>query len=142
MRRFQNTYRERSLNDHGIETEQERVSAGKDATGEIKFGFKVLGDKLEISLSDDGRGILWEKIAKKDPSITNEQEAIQRIMMGGISSKDEVSDVSGRGVGVSSLFSMVQKWNGDIQVINHPGQGMALKIQVPLKKNANLKQVA
>ncbi len=128
--------------DHGIETEQERVAAGKDATGEIKFGFKVSGDKLEISLSDDGRGILWEKIAKKDSSITNEQEAIQRIMMGGISSKDEVSDVSGRGVGVSSLFSMVQKWNGDIQVINHPGQGMALKIQVPLKKNANLKQVA
>ena len=63
-------------------------------------------------------------------------------MMGGISSKDEVSDVSGRGVGVSSLFSMVQEWNGDIQVINHPGQGLALKIQVPLKKNANLKQVA
>lgn len=128
--------------DHGIETEEERITAGKDATGEIRFSFTLVKDKLEIELSDDGQGIQWEKIARKDPSITNEQEAIERIMVGGISSKDEVSDVSGRGVGVSSLFSMVKDWNGEVQVINRPGQGLALKIHVPLKKSASLKQVA
>lgn len=128
--------------DHGIETETERVAAGKEAVGEIKFKFSITGERLEVELSDDGRGIQWEKIALKDPSITSEHEAIQRIMMGGISSKDEVSDVSGRGVGVSSLFATVQDWNGEIQVINRPGLGLSLKLSVPLRNISSLKSVA
>jgi two-component system chemotaxis sensor kinase CheA len=132
----------RNSADHGIEPESERIAAGKNPTGEIKFSFKRTATHLAITLSDDGRGIDWKKIAQKDPSVQNEKEAIQRIMMGGISSKDEVSDVSGRGVGVSAIFSMVGKWQGEITVDNRPSQGLRLNITVPLKKAETLKKVA
>jgi two-component system, chemotaxis family, sensor kinase CheA len=120
--------------DHGLETESERIAAGKSPCGEIKFAFKKTDNKLFISLSDDGKGVDWKKIAAKDPSIRNEQEALDRIAKGGVSSKEEVSDVSGRGVGVSSIFAKVKSMNGEIEISNNYGKGIALNITIPLER--------
>jgi two-component system chemotaxis sensor kinase CheA len=123
--------------DHGIEYPDARESAGKPAVGTITFEFKMLesneGKTLKINLKDDGGGIHWEKIAAKDPSVQSHRDAIERIKTGGISSKDTVSDVSGRGVGVSSIFSAIDAIGGKADMESEPGQGMSLSIELPLK---------
>jgi two-component system chemotaxis sensor kinase CheA len=128
----------RNAMDHGIETPDERELVGKPRNGTITFEFEVQEKALKITLSDDGKGIDWTKIAAKDPSIHSEEDAIRRIMVGGISSKDEVSDVSGRGVGVSSVFATVKEWQGKAKFINNVGKGTKIIILVPL--NFKLKQ--
>jgi two-component system chemotaxis sensor kinase CheA len=132
----------RNSADHGIESEGERLERGKAAEGQIKFSFALTSDKLQITLSDDGRGIDWQKIAAKDPTVQNEQDAINRIMAGGVSSKDEVSDTSGRGVGVSAIFAVVEKWHGKITVKNTLHQGLTLSIEIPLMRKVQHLKVA
>lgn len=133
--------------DHGIEFPDTRQSAGKPAFGTITFDFKMieteLGKTLKINLQDDGGGIHWEKIAAKDPSVKSHRDAIERIKTGGVSSKDEVSDISGRGVGVSSLFSAVANYGGKADMESEPGKGTILTIELPLKTNkADIKLAA
>lgn len=132
----------RNSADHGIESESERIAAGKNPVGEIKFEFDVKGDELEIRLADDGRGVDWKKIALKDPSVQCEKDALERIISGGISSKDSVSEISGRGVGVSAIFAAARKWGGEISLLNEVGKGMGILIKIPLKKSHHLKKVA
>src|SRR5690606_15392939 len=102
--------------DHGIEYPDVRESAGKQNYGMITFQFEMMEKEnekvLKIELQDDGAGIHWEKIAAKDPSVTSHHEALERIKTGGISSKDSVSDISGRGVGVSSIFEAIAGMGG------------------------------
>lgn len=128
----------RNSMDHGIETPAEREASGKSSMGEIRFKFEVSGEMLRVTLSDDGRGLDWTKIAKKDPTVTSEQDAINRIKDGGISSKDEVSDISGRGVGVSAVFSVAKSWDVKAELVNNLGHGMKIIIEIPLE-NKNLK---
>lgn len=123
--------------DHGIETADDRREAGKVAHGEIVFDFKVVENALHVTLSDDGRGVNWEKIAAKDPSVKSLEDALERIKTGGISSKDEVSDTSGRGVGVSSLFSAIEQFGGTSTFESFAGTGMKITMKLPF---ANLKK--
>jgi two-component system chemotaxis sensor kinase CheA len=123
--------------DHGIEYPTAREEAGKPAFGTITFKFDMAetkdGKLLKINLQDDGGGIHWEKIAAKDPTVKSHQDAIERIKTGGVSSKDSVSDISGRGVGVSSLFSAVADFGGKAEMESEPGKGTSLAIELPLK---------
>lgn len=119
---------------HGMETPQEREEAGKPREGTITFGFEIVMEQLKITISDDGRGIDWQKMAAKDPEIKNEDDAIIRILTGGLSSQDEVSEVSGRGVGVSSVYATVQKWGGHLNIKNNYKKGMSIVISVPLQR--------
>lgn len=128
----------RNSMDHGLETPYERAALGKPEQGTIQFSFAKDDDYLYIKLSDDGRGIDWEKIAAKDPSVKNEKDAIKRIALGGISSKDEVSDLSGRGVGVSSVFATTMKRGGKVNIINKKGQGIKIILTLPLSKKKHL----
>lgn len=124
----------RNAVDHGMEAPFEREAAGKPREGKIHFKFELLDNSLKVTLSDDGQGIDWQKIARKDPSVKSEQDALDRIKTGGISSKDEVSDTSGRGVGVSSVFAIVEKWQGKAEFVNELHKGMSLVIEVPLSQ--------
>lgn len=119
---------------HGMEDPQEREEAGKPREGTITFGFEIVMEQLKITISDDGRGIDWQKMAAKDPEIRNEDDAIARILTGGLSSQDEVSEVSGRGVGVSSVYATVQKWGGHLTIKNKFKEGMSIVISVPLQR--------
>ena len=118
--------------DHGIESAAARVSKGKTQQGHIKFKFEKRANSLVVNLSDDGKGIDWQAIARKDNSIKTEEEAIRMIMQGGVSSKDEVSETSGRGVGVSSLFSCVERLGGQIKIKTQIQKGTEIEIEIPL----------
>lgn len=131
----------RNSADHGIESEKERVAKGKDPTGQITFAFELNDTQLLIRLSDDGGGVDWQKIAAKDPEVKCEEDALKRILLGGVSSKDEVSEVSGRGVGVSAITSVVQGWGGEINVKNQLGSSFTIFITIPLT-TGRLKSVA
>ena len=123
----------RNTMDHGIETPDERLAVGKKRTGEVSFKFALTESHLLITLSDDGRGLDWQKIAVKDPTVKSEADAIARIINGGISSRDEVSDLSGRGVGVSSVFALVETWGGKATFVNKVKQGIDIVIEIPLE---------
>lgn len=132
----------RNSMDHGIETPAERLAAGKPEVGEIRFAFDIQDNHLNITLSDDGRGLDWKKLAAKDPSVQCEQDAINRIKDGGISSKDEVSDISGRGVGVSAVFSLAKSWHVEAELINSLGQGMKIVMKIPLNISNSLQKLS
>ena len=132
----------RNSMDHGIETPLERLANGKSETGIIKFSFKKSDDILSITIEDDGRGIDWKKIAAKDASITNEEEALTRIIFGGISSREAVTDISGRGVGVSALFNAVKECGGKIRFDNKLNIGLKIHIEIPIRKQSELQLVA
>jgi two-component system chemotaxis sensor kinase CheA len=132
--------------DHGIEYSEERISQGKDPQGEITFEFKREernGEKyLMIELRDDGRGVNWKKLAEKDPSVTSLEDALERIKSGGISSKDSVSDVSGRGVGVSAIFSAVESLSGTAQFESIEGKSLKISIELPLREAKQVLKLA
>jgi len=120
--------------DHGIESANERTQKGKPEYGLIEFQFKVSQSKLQIILKDDGAGVDWKKLQRKDPTILNEEDALKRISSGGISSKNSVSELSGRGVGISAIFEVCTKWNGTAELKSIKDIGMTLEIQIPLTK--------
>ena len=118
--------------DHGIETPEERLAAGKSEAGEIIFSFSLSEDELTVVMKDDGRGVNWKKMAEKDPSITSMEEALLKIVSGGLSTRDEVSDISGRGVGVSSIYASVLKMGGRSELESVEGKGMTMTLTIPL----------
>jgi two-component system chemotaxis sensor kinase CheA len=122
----------RNSADHGIETPEERILANKASHGTIKFQFSRQASRLVIELSDDGRGVNWKKMSEKDPTIDSLEEAINRIIQGGLSSADKVSDVSGRGVGVSALYQAVVSRNGICQFSSQEGHGFLVRIEFDL----------
>jgi two-component system, chemotaxis family, sensor kinase CheA len=121
--------------DHGIERSSDRIAAGKASQGEITFEFQSLkvGTEpvLKINLKDDGQGVDWKKIAQKDSNVKTLADALERIKMGGVSSRDEVSEISGRGVGVSAIFATVETMGGAAEIISDAGKGIALQIILP-----------
>jgi len=123
----------RNSMDHGIESK-----------GTITFSFEhpAGSQLLRATLKDSGRGVDWKKIAAKDPSVKTEQQALEKIILGGISSKDEVSEFSGRGVGVSSLYACVIKNGGDIKIVNELGKGLTLIVEMPFPGKARLELAA
>lgn len=125
----------RNSMDHGLEVPSDRVQSGKPEQGTITFSFKTINDEaLQVVLEDDGRGVVWQKLAAKDSSITCLEDALTRIRTGGISSKDEVSDLSGRGVGVSSLFAAVDKIGGQSKFESFENKGTRITFVIPYSK--------
>jgi len=130
----------RNAVDHGIESPEERQQAGKEAGGEILVRFErqdVPSPTLWISLSDDGRGIDPRVIrARLDRrGITTAQESdtdvIQHIFDPEFSTKDKVTEISGRGVGMDALKYEVLRLGGRVWMESRPGHGSTLKVEVP-----------
>lgn len=128
--------------DHGFETPEERLNVGKNETGEIVFSFETVGNQLKVVMKDDGRGVNWRKMAEKDPSITSLEDALERILSGGLSTRDEVSDISGRGVGVSSIYASVLKAGGKTVIESFEGEGITMTITLPLTNKTKLNLAA
>lgn len=133
----------RNSADHGIESPDERTAIGKVPFGTIRFDFREIkiGGKrwLEMKLSDDGRGVDWERMAEKDSSITSLAVALERIKTGGISSKDEVSEFSGRGVGISAIHQSVLRWGGRFRMDSFKNSGFEVTIELPLETEKKIK---
>jgi two-component system, chemotaxis family, sensor kinase CheA len=128
--------------DHGIEVEEERIFLGKDPQGTISCDIKVVENNLEINYKDDGRGLdinqIKSKIVEKqllsEEILTNldEEEILMLIFMDSFSTKEVVTDISGRGVGLSSLQSEVKKLDGSLKITNHPTKGVEFLFTLPI----------
>lgn len=126
--------------DHGIEEPEVRKAAGKDETGTVLLKAANEGNMIIIDIVDDGAGINVEKVRKKaiekgliHPSkVLSDQEAYQLIFMAGFSTSDKISAVSGRGVGLDVVKTMITKLNGTVTVTSQHGKGSKFSIRLPL----------
>ncbi|MBG09121.1 MAG: hypothetical protein CME68_10210 [Halobacteriovoraceae bacterium] len=135
----------RNMVDHGIETEDERVEKEKSHKGTITVEFKDNGDSFIINLEDDGRGIDTKKIRKKllkegllpqdDVRKLTTLELIEQIFLPGLSTKEEVTNISGRGVGMGSIKEEVERLGGDISIRSKEDEGTRFSIKIPFSKN-------
>ncbi len=130
----------RNCMDHGLETPEERKAAGKPPRGTIHLDAFHQEGNIVIQIADDGRGIDEEAVLKKarekglvedDSKLT--KEAIQRlIFMPGFSTAQQISDVSGRGVGLDVVISNIQNLRGSVELSSEKGQGTTMAIKLPL----------
>ena len=136
------THMVRNSADHGIEASEDRVAAGKPATGKIKLNAFHEGGHIIIQISDDGRGINVEKLKKKvlQVGLMGEQELdslsetqIQKLIFHpGLSTAEQVTSVSGRGVGMDVVKSNIEKIGGTIELDSTFGKGTRFSIKIPL----------
>ncbi len=130
----------RNAVDHGIEPPEERVKIGKPPQGTIILSAEQKSGNIVIDIRDDGRGLNAEKIRQKAIErglITPDEELDERstyelIFRPGFSTKDEVTDVSGRGVGMDVVKKCVEELRGKIEVESTPGQGSHFQLKLPL----------
>ncbi len=128
--------------DHGIEKPEERLMSGKPEVGTIKLSALQEGDRIVISIEDDGKGIDPEVIKRKAIEkglITEEQaenmsdkEAFELIFLPGFSTADQISDVSGRGVGMDVVSSTIHSLRGHIEIDSELGAGTKIVMKLPL----------
>lgn len=132
----------RNAGDHGLETPDDREKAGKPRIGTISLGAAHSGDRVIITVSDDGRGINAERIRKKivekglvDQATANrltDRELVSYIWHPGLSTAEAVTDISGRGVGMDIVKSRIESLSGTIDIRTVPGQGTTFVIRLPL----------
>jgi len=117
----------RNAIDHGAEAPDERVAAGKPMRLQITLSAAVVGRALCLEVSDDGRGIDWEKVAAKARAAglpaDSHDALVAALFHDGVSTRDEVGEVSGRGVGLSALWMAVRSCGGHLAVESRPGVG-------------------
>ncbi len=131
----------RNSMDHGIEeTEEQRVAAGKDPVGEIILSAQDTGSEVIIEIRDDGQGVSYENVLKKaikngiaspDVEYTN-KEILSFLMMPGFSTNMEVTEFSGRGVGMDVVKRGVEELGGTVSLSSEPGKGMTTTMRIPL----------
>jgi two-component system chemotaxis sensor kinase CheA len=132
----------RNAVDHGIEPAADREAKGKDRLGTLKLQASHEENHIIIAIRDDGKGIDPEAVRQsgiKKGLITEEQakrmtdkEAINLIFMSGLSTVAQVTDVSGRGVGMDVVRTNIEKINGAIEITSAVGKGTEFKIKLPL----------
>lgn len=127
----------RNAVDHGLETPTERERAGKSRTGQLNVVASVRGVHIEVVVSDDGRGLdidaIRNQAARKGWAVPNDDvEAIRLIFRPGFSTARQVTDVSGRGVGLDVVKSQAEALHGTVDVFSEPGKGTSFVLISPL----------
>ncbi|MCG8528246.1 MAG: chemotaxis protein CheW [Opitutales bacterium] len=132
----------RNTADHGIEPPDEREAAGKPRIGSARLTAKHVGGQVMIQISDDGRGIDAEKLKRKaidkglltpeEADAMSERQAFSIIFLPGFSTAEQVSDVSGRGVGMDVVRTNIEKLGGFIDIDSELGRGTTISLRLPL----------
>ncbi|HET6338295.1 MAG TPA: hybrid sensor histidine kinase/response regulator [Polyangiales bacterium] len=127
----------RNAVDHGIENADERNSASKPPRATITIAAALRGDRVEVSVRDDGRGIDLDRIRERlrlngMPSATDDQDALRMIFEAGFSTAPSVTDVSGRGVGLDVVRSQVEGLRGSVGVTYESGRFTCFSMLLPL----------
>jgi two-component system chemotaxis sensor kinase CheA len=121
--------------DHGLEPPEERRLRGKPEVGRIRISAQQQGGKIVIEVQDDGRGLDLERIRQKaglSPE-ASEAELIQVVFRPGFSTKDDVTDLSGRGVGMDVVATRIRDdLKGDVELRSEPGGGTLIRFLLPL----------
>ncbi|WP_144143710.1 chemotaxis protein CheA [Paraburkholderia sp. BCC1884] len=133
------THLVRNSLDHGIETVEARRAAGKDSTGQLVLSAAHHGGNIVIEVSDDGAGLRRDKIlakaAKQGMSVSDtmtDEEVWNLIFLPGFSTAEQVTDVSGRGVGMDVVKRNIQSMGGHVEITSHAGKGSTTRIVLPL----------
>ncbi|MEW9900742.1 chemotaxis protein CheW [Chitinivorax sp. PXF-14] len=133
------THLVRNSIDHGIETQEQRLASGKPAKGQITLEAMHQGGSVVISVSDDGQGLRRDKILEKARERglavsdgMSDSDVWQLIFAPGFSTADQVTDISGRGVGMDVVKRNVDDMGGRIDVSSTPGYGARMTIRLPL----------
>ena len=132
----------RNAVDHGVEYPDEREAAGKPRQGTVTLAAEQEGDHILLTIADDGRGMYADKLRnlavkkgvmdQESASRLDDKEAFNLIFHPGFSSKEEISDVSGRGVGMDVVKNSLAKLNGTVDIDSELGRGTSMRIQLPL----------
>ena len=132
----------RNSADHGIETPEQRKAAGKSAHGTITLAASHEGSHVQIRISDDGRGLNRDRIAKKaverglyteaEIAKLSDRDVCQIIFAAGFSTAEKVTDLSGRGVGMDVVRTNIEKIKGSIELSSVEGKGTTITIKIPL----------
>jgi len=126
--------------DHGCETPEARLAAGKPRVATLTLRAEQRGDRVWITVSDDGRGLDAAKIRAKAvargllaaEASPSEQEIYQFIFLPGFSTADKVSELSGRGVGLDVVKRSIEALRGTIELRSQPGRGAEIRLSLPL----------
>jgi two-component system, chemotaxis family, sensor kinase CheA len=124
----------RNAVDHGLEAPAARRSAGKPETGQVRVAARRRGQDLEVRVSDDGRGLDPDRLRARAPNgaALSDAEALATIFEPGFSTAEEVTEVSGRGVGLDAVRSAVERLRGTVRAEGVPGAGSTFTITVPV----------
>ncbi|HKO50267.1 MAG TPA: ATP-binding protein [Polyangiaceae bacterium] len=121
----------RNAVDHGLEDAASRTAAGKPAAGQIVLGARRNGDQLQFWVQDDGRGIDWETVRIKAQQMgrpnTSHEDLVEVLFADGLTTREQATDLSGRGVGLAALRQSVSALNGVIQVDSAQGRGTTFR---------------
>jgi len=126
--------------DHGIEMPVDRVAAGKAETGTIELKAYHRGGHIVIEIIDDGRGLDKDKLLAKaiekglieENNLLTEKQIFELIFMPGFSTAEQLTDISGRGVGMDVVRKNIQSLGGNIEIISELGKGTTIAIHLPL----------
>lgn len=132
----------RNCVDHGVESPAERVAAGKSAQGTVSLDAYHQGNQIVIEVSDDGRGIDRNKLitkavqrgilAQQDAAALGEQDVLNLVFHPGLSTAEQVTTISGRGVGMDVVKTVLDRLKGHISIRTTPGKGTTFYMKVPL----------
>ncbi|WP_097025909.1 chemotaxis protein CheA [Clostridium peptidivorans] len=128
----------RNAADHGVESREERIKKGKDPVGKIKLVAYQEGTKAVIKVEDNGGGINVDKVREKAERIgvntegMSEYDIINLIFLQGFSTNEEVTDISGRGVGMDVVKTKISSLGGTVEVVSEKNKGSAFIIKLPL----------
>jgi len=136
------THLVRNAISHGIESPEERRKAGKPVQGMVKLNAYHQGNQVIVEVSDDGRGIDAQKIRTKaiemglttpeEAAKLSEPETLNFIFRPGFSTAEQVTEVSGRGVGMDVVQSVLHRLKASVSLETHPGQGTTFRLKLPL----------
>ncbi|MHA6718107.1 chemotaxis protein CheA [Sphingomonas sp. RS6] len=130
----------RNACDHGLETPEERIAAGKPAAGRVRLSAHQAGGEVLITIRDDGRGIDRDRVRAKaeaqgliQPGQTlSDSELLQMIFHPGFSTAAAVTNLSGRGVGMDVVKRTIESLRGAIDIKSEPGEGSTVVLRIPL----------
>ncbi|HEY6882231.1 MAG TPA: chemotaxis protein CheA [Polyangiales bacterium] len=134
------THLVRNAIDHGIETPAERIAAGKPEQARLKLAAYQKGGSIFIDVSDDGRGLNRDKILAKARKVglvgaeteLRDEQIHELIFHAGFSTAEQVTEISGRGVGMDVVRRNVQALKGSISILTEPGRGTTFRVKLPL----------
>jgi two-component system chemotaxis sensor kinase CheA len=136
------THMVRNAVGHGIETAEERVRSGKRPQGTLRLGAYHQGNQVVIEISDDGRGIDPEKVRQRalsqglltaaQAARLTEAETLDLILQPGFSTAEEITELSGRGVGLDIVQSVLGRLKGTVQIETALGRGTTFRMRLPL----------
>ena len=136
------THLVRNAISHGLESSEERQKCGKPAKGVLSLRAYHQGNQVIVEVRDDGRGMDAARIRAKavelglvtveDAARLNEAESLEFILRPGFSTAEEVTEVSGRGVGMDVVQSVLHRLKGTVHIETHPGQGTTFRLKLPL----------